>query len=49
MQQMLILFQIANNFPVHALVLQRTMQDDEDLGRDGPVVKVGDVALEDEL
>jgi len=25
------------------------MQDDEDLGRDGPVVKVGDVAFEDEL
>ena len=46
---MLILFQIANHFPVHSFVLERAMQNDEDFGRDSPIVQVRDVAFENEF
>ena len=48
-QQVLVLLQVAHHLAVHSLVLQRTVQNYEHLRRDGPVVQVRDVTLQDEL
>ena len=46
---MLIFLEIADHLLVDSLVLQGAVQNDKHLGGDGPVVQVGDVALEDEF
>ena len=46
---MLVLLQILYHFAVDSLVLEGAVQDDEDLGGDGPVVQIGNVALQNEL
>ena len=37
---MLFLLEILDNFPIHLNVLEASVQNDEDFGRDGPVVQV---------
>ena len=49
MQQMLVLLQITDHFPINSFVLEWAMQNDEDFGCNAPVVQVGNVAFEDEL
>ena len=49
MEQMLVLFEVADHFAIHSLVLQRAVQNDEHFRRDRPVVQVRDVTLKDEL
>ena len=48
-EQMLVLLQIFDDLPVDADVLERSVDDDEHLGGDCPVVQVGDVSLKEEL
>lgn len=49
MQQMLILLQITDHFPINSFVLQWAMQNNEDFGCDAPVIQVGNVTFKDEL
>ena len=49
MKQVFFAFEVLIDFAVHFNVLEPTVEDDENLGVDGPVVEVADVALEDEF
>ena len=48
-QQVFFAFEVLIDFAVHFNVLEPTVEDDENLSVDGPVVEVADVALEDEF
>ena len=48
-QQMFVLFEVFYNFAVDSLVLKCAVQNDKHLRRDGPVVQVRDMPLEDEF
>lgn len=46
---MLFGLQVFNDLTVDFDILESSVKDDEDLGSDGPIVEVGNVALKDEL
>ena len=48
-QQVLVFLEITNYFSIHSLILQRTVQYNKDLRRDGPVIQVRNVSLKDKL
>jgi len=49
MQQMFFAFEVLIDFAVHFNVLEATVEYNKDLGVDGPVIEVADVALENEF
>ena len=48
-QKMLVLLQISDHFPIHSFILQRSVQNDKNFRRDGPIVQIRDVSLKNEL